>query len=266
VLDIRIPITLGTIATLKRELAETIGDVKSSHRIEATARALGFRTYASMLDTAKTGHGVATTTANGATFRCYLDQHGFNVEAIHLYRALARVAVCAVLEVNPRLSMRGYGFGPRDWNSDLKRFETPQEQYAQFTSDRAEFLSPGGFDEFLLALAFVQRIPATKTVRGVGSYRLKHIAENMPFTTADGTTIGPQYVSNGALIAAALSAGFKMKTYVDQRGYDAINVSFNMSKRVIDDLDCEYRPDGAEAQRRAHIEEQRGYPNRFWPR
>jgi hypothetical protein len=86
----------------------------------------------------------------------------------------------------------------------------------------------------------------------------------MPLTTADGTTIGPQYVSNGALIAAALSAGFKMKTYIDRRGYDAINVSFNMSKRAIDDLDCKYRPDGAEAQRRAWVEEQRRYGNRFW--
>jgi hypothetical protein len=162
--------------------------------------------------------------------------------------------------------MRGYGFGPPHWNPDLKRFETPHEQYAQFTRDRAEFLSRSGLDEFLLALAFVQRIPATKTVRGVGSYRLKHIAENMPFTTADGTTIGPQYVSNGSLIAAALSAGFKMKTYVDHRGYDAVNVSFNMSKQVINELDCEYRPEGAEAQRRAWIEEQRRYCNRFWRR
>jgi hypothetical protein len=263
-LMIRIPITLGTVGTIKRQLAETIADVKSSHRIEASARALCFRTYAAMLDAAKSGRAAANI-ANGAMFRHYLDQHGFNVEAIHLYRALARVAVCAVLQINPRLSMRGYGFGPPDWNPDLKRFETPQEQYAEFGRDRAEFLSRSGFDEFLLALAFVQKVPATKTVRGVGSYRLKHIAENMPFTTADGTTIGPQYVSNGALIAAALSAGFKMKTYVDDRGYDAINVSFNMSKRAIDNLDCEYRPNGAEAQRRTSIEEQRHYGNRFWP-
>jgi hypothetical protein len=264
-LEIPIPITLGTIGTIKQGLAETIADVKSSHRVEASARALGFRTYASMLDAAKSGH-VAANTANGATFRHYLDQHGFNVEAIHLYRAVARVAICAVLEVNPRLSMRGYGFGPPHWNPDLKRFESPQESYARFRLDRAEFLFRGGFDQFLLALAFVQRIPPTKTVRGAGSYRLKHIAENMRFTTADGTTIGPKYVSNGALIAAALSAGFKMKTYVDHLGYDAINVSFNMPKRVIEDLDCEYCPRGVEAQRRAWIEEQRRYGNRFWRR
>jgi hypothetical protein len=264
-LEIRIPITLGTIGTIKHELTETIGQVKSSHRIEASARALGFRTYASMLEAAKSGHATASS-ANGAIFRHYLNEHGFNVEAIHLYRALARVAVSAVLEANPRLSMRGYGFGAPHWEPDLKRFETAEEKYAQFARDRAEFLSRAGFDEFLLALAFVQKIPATKTVRDAGSYRLKHIAENMPFTTADGTTIGPQYVSNGALIAAALSAGFMMRTYVDHLGYDAINVSFNMAKRVIDTLDCEYRPDGAEAQRRAYIEEQRRYGNRFWRR
>jgi len=198
-LELRIPITLGTIGTIKHELAETIGQVKSSHRIEASARALGFRTYASMLEAAKSGHATASS-VHGAIFRHYLNDHGFNVEAIHLYRALARVAVSAVLEVNPRLSMRGYGFGAPHWNPDLKRFETAQEKYAEFARDRAEFLSRAGFDEFLLALAFVQKIPATKTVRDVGSYRLKHIAENMPFTTADGTTIGPKYVSNEAFV------------------------------------------------------------------
>jgi hypothetical protein len=218
-----------------------------------------------MLAAAKSVNAAAST-ANGAIFREYLNQRGFYVGAIHLYRAVARVAVSAVLEVNPRLSMRGYGFGSPHWNPDLKRFESPQESFARFRLDRAEFLSPGGLDEFLLALAFVRKIPATKTVRDVGSYRLKHIAENMPLTTVDGTTIGPRYVSNGALIAAALSAGFKMKTYVDDLGYDAINVSFNMSRRVIDDLDCEHRPRGAEAQRRAYVEEQRRYGNRFWRR
>lgn len=37
-LEIRIPITLGTIGTIKRELAKTIGDVKCSHRIEYRPR------------------------------------------------------------------------------------------------------------------------------------------------------------------------------------------------------------------------------------
>ena len=93
----------------------------------------------------------------------------------------------------------------------------------------------------------------TKTIRkGTGSYRLKHIAENYACTYPEGEKLGPTYVTNGVLIAAALHAGFRMKTYVDERGYDCVNVSFNMSKPCLDDLDCEIRPNGAcAAHRRA---------------
>jgi hypothetical protein len=47
------------------------------------------------------------------------------------------------------------------------------------------------------------------------------------------------------LIAAAVHAGFKYKTYVDDFGYDLPNVNFNMSKRSIDELDFEIRPNMA---------------------
>ena len=38
--------------------------------------------------------------------------------------------------------------------------------------------------------------------------------------------------------------------YLNERGYFSLNVSFNMSKRRLEDLDCEIRPTGARAQDR----------------
>src|SRR5260370_1447636 len=80
------------------------------------------------------------------------------------------------------------------------------------------------------------RVQPTKTITsGSGSDRLKHIAENYACTYPEGVKLGPQYVPNGMLIAAAVHMGFKYKTYVDDLSY--ANVNFNMSKRSIDELD-----------------------------
>jgi hypothetical protein len=70
-------------------------------------------------------------------------------------------------------------------------------------------------------------------------------------------------VPNGAFIAAALHAGFKIKTYVDELGYDKLNVSFNMSKLGLEELDCEIRLDGARAEARRRKQEMRELRHRF---
>ena len=239
--DLRIPITVATVETIKTCLLGALPEVKSSHRVEAAARGLGFRTYAAMLHSAKFG-GEVSRAIDGGQFASYLSEHGFVAEPVHFYRAVACVAVTAVMERVPKLSTFGYGFGQPQWNYEVKRWDTPQEMYAKFAEARADFLFRGVLDEFLLAFAFVRRIPSTKTIRSYAhSYRLKHIAEEMPFTCNDGTVLGPRYVSNGALIAAALHAGFKMKTYVDDLGYDYINVAFNMSKPRVNDFESEMR-------------------------
>ncbi len=228
--NLRIPITRAAIEDIKAYLWNELAFVKSSHRLEAVARGLLFRSYAAMLHSAKSSSQLSDG-FDSALFSSYLRKHGFDVAPVYLYRAAAYVAVSAALAKVPLLSSRGYGVGRPQWDFDKKRRETPGEQYAKFADARTELLSQHSLDEFLLAFAFAQRIPPTKTVQGgMGSYRLKHIAENMAHVCADGVTLGPRYVSNGALIAAALSASFKMKTYLDHLGYDHINVSFNMSK------------------------------------
>jgi hypothetical protein len=258
-LNLPIAITSHSIEAIKLYLWNELKWVKSSHRLEAVARGLDFGTYASMLHCARSSSHEAKLT-DGEQFVSYLCEHGFDVEAIHLYRAVARAAVSSVLAKVPRLSIRGYGVGEPQWDFDKKCRQTPGEQHQEFMIARDELLSKDGLDEFLLAFALVRDIPATKTIRSnAGSYRLKHIAERVPYVCSDGTVLGPRYVSNGALIAAALHAGFKMKTYIDQIGCDYINVSFNMSKLVVDDLDFEMRPDGAIAAHRAWLIERRKY-------
>lgn len=253
---LNIPVTSGNVAAIKAELTRTLPGVKSSHRCEAAARGLGYKTYASMLAAGRSTD-VLISTARGAVFSAYLADHDFEVPPLPLYRAVARVAVRAVLDHNPKLTRHGIGTGRPQLREDRKR-ETPQEHYATFLKSREELLGDHALEEFLRALAFLALVPPTKTVRpGTDSYRLKHIAENHRCTYPEGEELGPDYVSNGALIAAAIHAGFRYRTYVDDLGYDSLNVNFNMSKAALDELDCEIRPKGARAQSRRMREQMR---------
>jgi hypothetical protein len=159
-----------------------------------------------------------------------------------LYLAAAEVAVREVLRTIPRLHVFGIGFG-RPQRTSEGLWSTPQQRYAEFLQSRKECLGRRPTKAFLRSLAFLALVPKTKTIRsGTGSYRLKHIAENYASTYPEGAKLGPDYVPNGMLIAAAVHMGFKFKTHVDELGYDTLNASFNMSKSAIDDLDALIRP------------------------
>lgn len=49
--------------------------------------------------------------------------------------------------------------------------------------------------------------PGRRCAKGTGSYWVKHIAENFACSYPEGEKLGPRYVSNGVLIAAAIHAG-----------------------------------------------------------
>jgi len=77
---------------------------------------------------------------------------------------------------------------------------------AEFDLKRAELLSDDGVREFLLARRYLKQFAHRKSInRRAHSYRLKHSAE----------AEGGAYVSNGALIAAAIDLGFAVKQ-IDQ--------------------------------------------------
>lgn len=110
----------------------------------------------------------------------------------------------------------------------------------------------------MASLAFVSRVERTRTIRpATNSYWLKHIAENYVCTYPDGEKLGPLYVPNGLLIAAAIHAGFHVKPHTDDYGGETLNAGFNMGKASLYDLDCEIRPNGGRAQARRERERQR---------
>lgn len=248
-LVLRIPVVLPAIELIKSGLTKSLPEVKSSHRVEALGRGLGFRTYAALL-AASQSPAPPIAVVSGAVFSDYLKSHRFEAHSTHLYRPAAHVAIRGVLDSTPRLHIHGLGFGRPKRNVDGSR-QTPQQQYAEFEERREECLGRRSAEAFLRSLALLARVKETKTVRsGTGSYRLKHIAENYVCTYPEGQRLGPDYVPNGMLIAAALHMGFKYKAHVDELGYDTQNATFNMSKTVIDELDAEIRPQTGFAQDR----------------
>jgi hypothetical protein len=256
VFSLKLPVTSSASDAIKAKLTRTLPNVKSSHRCEAFARGLGFGTYASLLAGCRL-QVPTIATANGAAFSAYLAAHGFNESAVPFYRAVGGVALRMVVEKVPKLTMWGIGAG-RPRRKTNGKWENSQELQARFDAEREGLLSDFAVEPFLLSLALVARIKPTKTIRtGIGSYGLKHVAEKYACTYPGGEKLGPQYVANGVLIAAAVHVGFKMKTYVDDLGYDSLNVGFNMSKSAVEDLDCEIRPNGARAQTRRHLVEMR---------
>jgi hypothetical protein len=259
---LEIPLSTAALATIKAHLGKSLPEVKSAHRCEAIGRGLGFRTYAAALSAAGS-NAAYLAHPDGAAFVAYLAAHHFEVSGAALYRAVAKAALARIAEDHHILTIWGIANGRPRWTSQGRR-ENAQESVAKFRAFRADLIGDGAIEPFLASLAFLGNVTKTKTIRrGTGSYFVKHIAENFPCTFPDGEPLGPRYVPNGVLIAAAIQAGFTYKTHIDELGYHDINVSFNMSKPCLEDLDCEYRPDGARAQRRRSEQKARRLR---WPR
>jgi hypothetical protein len=248
VFALEILVTPASIDAIKLELTKTLSAVKSSHRCEAIAHGLGYRTYAGLL-VAVDAAPPEMATVQGSAFRTYLVQHGFDVSPLAFYRAAARVAMRAAMNKSPKLTAFGIGIGEPRRKSDGK-WESGKELQAKFDRERQDLLSDNTIQAFLLSLAFLSQVERTTTVRpNTNSYWLKHIAENYACTFPEGDKLGPFYVPNGALIAAAIHVGFLVKTHIDpDSGRDSLNVTFNMSKASLTNLDMQVRPDGTRAQ------------------
>jgi hypothetical protein len=249
VFTLKVSVTSAGLELIKADLTRALPQIKSSHRCEAVARSLGFRTYAALRVATQSPDSMIAT-ANGAAFSGYLFEHGFGVLPPPFCRAIGRTAIRDVLERTPKLTLWRIGVGRPQRKAD-GTWENPQECYLRFVRDREMLLNDHAIEQFLRSLAFLARVQPTKTVRsGKSSYELKHIAENYACTYPEGEQLGPMYVSNGALIAAAIHAGFKYKSCVDDLGYELPNVDFNMPRALLEDLDCEIRPNGDLAQSR----------------
>ncbi|WP_139139411.1 hypothetical protein [Sphingobium phenoxybenzoativorans] len=240
-----ISLTSVSLNIIKTALTNALPNVKSSHRCEAMARGLGYRTYASLLADLSSNAEIKANT-DGLAFNHYLEQHDFSVSGSTLYRAVAKAALANVATLYPTLTSTGFGIG--QWRPG----DTAIKRRLLFDKLRDEFFSDFSTEPFLASLAFVSRVQKTKTIRpATNSYWLKHVAENYACSYPDGEELGPIYVSNGLLIAAAIHAGFDVKPHKDEYGREALNAGFNMGKASLYDLDCEIRPEGVRARDRA---------------
>lgn len=242
-LELTIKLTPDALRLMKRALKRHCSQTKTSHRTEALARGLGFPTHASLLATL--GEDEASRRVNAGAYSAYLRERGLPHAQKPLFQAVAFAAISAVLERDHKLQSGGYGAG-RFRRKDDGAWENAYEHYDRFLARRAELLSDWHTEQFLCAVAFLATVPMTRTIRpDTDSYRLKHIAEKYPVQLDDGEVLGPAYVSNGALIVAALHLGFRYRAGQDELGYDWPNVTFNMAQKALLDLDCLYRPNGA---------------------
>lgn len=243
-LSISIELSKDAHTEIKNDLTKSLPSTKSSHRVEALARSLGFSSNASLLASLNDVMSVSCR-ADGLAFQAFMSSRNSEVDLNFYYLAIAREAVRAAMNAERRLNEWGIGAG-RPKRKPEGGFETPREHFRRMQEARENMTSDYFVKQFLLSTALLARIGTkTKTVRsGAGSYRLKHIAENYASFYPDGSPLGPFYVQDGAMIAAAIHAGFDYKTYVDELGYDVTSVTFNMPKKVIDQLDFEIRGRG----------------------
>jgi hypothetical protein len=100
---LKIAVTPVSVDAMKGYLTRAISEVKSFHRCEALARALGYRTYATLLHAASHGSDVPAT-AEAMPFTTYLAAHGFQIAPDHLFRAVASGALRLVHDHEPRLT------------------------------------------------------------------------------------------------------------------------------------------------------------------
>lgn len=222
------------IDSMKADLTKYLSHIKSSHRVEALARALGFKTYAALRARDLFASPIETQ-VDWSAFSNYLTEKGFSVTAKPLYLAAGRAAIKLMMEVpmlEPRLTREGIGV-----DTYHHKGETPQQYLERFKQARMDMLKDSSVEEFLRSYMIVSRIKHTRTITTKRSARtLKHIAEKTDFAYPDGEVSPAKYVCTGSLISAALHAGFWYKSYPGSQ-----NVHFNMLQKSIDNMGNEIR-------------------------
>lgn len=201
-------ISVADVDFIKAELGRMLPDVKSSHRVEAMARGLGWNTNAALR--ADLAGGTALRTVDDWAFSGYLKEHGFGdarydalTEAVVRTKfTVERAAIEAVMTKEPNLTH--FGFGVFDSHK-----KTPEVRKSELAEGRQSMLTAHAVDEFMRACEYLARRGKRATISKSGtSYGLKHAAERY-HRNKDGN--GDNYIANGMLIAAAVHLGFKVR-------------------------------------------------------
>jgi len=217
------------LPSIKESLRKAHPETRPTYRMEAAAKGFGFFTYASFLTLLKTG--ALQVSINDQAYCSSLnlpavldgDRH-----ARYLSRAVARAMLRKVLVEHPELTLRGFDSIWQGGRDELRK--TKDEREALFMERRREaYEGDWAADQFELALIFLSRQNRIKSLnRQMGSYGLKHRAENLSRTFGLFTHLG-NYVSNGMLIAAAYATGFTVK----RSAFESYNAYLNISMQTV---------------------------------
>jgi len=216
-----IDVSQTDIEQIKDDAREAFPGVKSSHRVEAISRGLGFATNAAMR--VAVGGGSVRVDIYEGVFVTYLHEHGFEVQGHAFLRICAFVAIRGAMAHTANLTHFGLG-------TIAARRKTTQEQQFEIVAGRKEMLSNSSADEFLLALEYISRLEKRKSLnKNSTSYGLKHMVERYEGEYRKSGRIAIGYVSNGMFIAAAIHAGLDMAP----SHYGSPNAVFNISQRSL---------------------------------
>lgn len=219
-------INIDDLPHLKTDLRKSHPDSKASQRIEAAARGCGFKSYAAMRTALEAGPQVVEpydTVFNDYLGICSKDEKPLR----SLSHAVARTAVRRALELESLLTERGFdSVVPQ---TSREREMTRDQLRAAFKERREEALGDWAMDQFELALIYINMQEYRKTInKDFSSYGLKHRAENLSRNQKLHTHLG-NYVSNGMLIAAAMTRGLACKPTF----FGSSNAFFNISSKSI---------------------------------
>jgi hypothetical protein len=119
-------------------------------------------------------------------------------------------ALLFVVECEPDLAWNGFRAGFKS----IGEFKKARAEW--FTNNSTDQISPYKAEEFRYAISFLDLVPVArrKTIKARNSYNLKHSAEvwsHQPHNPDRVQSGGRGYVSNGALIAAAIYRDFPVE-------------------------------------------------------
>jgi len=217
----KVSISHADLDPLKSALLALAPGVKSSHRVEAMARGLGFGSHAALL--AGVSAQPSPCSVDNSAFGAFLKDRGgadlpwdtLSEAVVRTKLADARAAIEAVMAREPALCANGM----RSYN----RRKAPQENAKAFADWRQEMLGAHCVAQFVRAIEFLQTLEKSPRVnRDRTSYGYKHSAEHFHEERSPGED---PYVSNGMFIAAAVHLGFTIKRDHDNSPNVLINIA-----------------------------------------
>lgn len=213
----KVYLTSKHVVILKRHLKQALPEVRSSYRIQAAARGLGFNTLGGLTNALK--NAPVSTDFDDRAFRDFLIRRDHDVEARALRDAVIRTVLEPIVAGVWNLSTWGYG---------LRESYPPNQNYrAALAADQAELFDDIHCKQFELALVFLQRAKKRNSLnRRVTSNQLKHDAENVSREFGLYPHLG-NWVKNGVFIAAAIYEGFEVK----RRAWNSLDAYLNISSK-----------------------------------